>query len=187
MFSNNGILSKKQTRRMASVQFFAVAGVILMMQYNRIPWQLFALALAGSIAYGYVIPSKPYWSQSFRWLKMLFLCMTPAIVMLGLYTFLVQKHLLPEQHSFWILLPLALLSFIAGRKSAEAIGRLFEVLYVYIAIIFLVSTIVFLGQWGDTAAICNTLFQLAMVCGAVGFISQSLHRWMQLGGKSDEA
>lgn len=187
MFSNNGSLSKRQTRHMASVQFFAVGGIVLMLQYNRIGWQLFAILLAVSIGYGYILPAEPRWSRSFRWLKIPLLCLLPAIIMLGIYTFLVQKQLLPERSLFWLLAPMAVLCLFAGRQKPEARGRLFEMMYLYIWLLFLICTMLFLGGWKDRPVICNTLFQLAMICGVFSFVSQCLHRWMQLGGKSDEA
>ncbi len=187
MFSNNGIVSARQKRHMASVQFFAVGGLFLMAAYSRIGWQLFALLLAASVGYGILAPASPQWERTFRLPKMILLCMLPAVLALGIYTFLIGKQFLPERGSGWILTPLALLCLLAGRKPAEARGRLFEMLYLYIWLLFLCETVVFLAGWDDALPVCNTLFQLAMVCGIFGYVSQSLHRYMQLGGQLDEA
>lgn len=157
-----------------------------MLRYNRIGWQIFALLLAASIAYGFIFPSNPYWSSMFRWVKIIILSFIPGILVLGIFVFLVQKRMLPERNVFLILIPLGILCGIGGKQTAEARGRLFELLYFYLWVFFLLATCVFLGQWGNKKAICNTLFQLAMAVSVFAYVSQSIYRLVQLGGRPNE-
>ena len=186
MFSNNGQLSRKQLRHMATVQCFSIGGLLCMLQYNKVGWQIFALLLAFSIAYGFIFPGNPYWSSMFRWVKIILFSLLPGVVVLGVHVFILQKRMLPERNVLLLLIPLGILCGMGGKQTAEARGRLFELLYFYLWIFFVLATCVFLGKWGNKKAICNTLFDLAMVVSVFAYVSQCIYRLVQLGGRANE-